>query len=277
MELNICEQFFNNPKLHPLTHKKINKQDFNYYQQLCKKEGYRITQGKSYKWQPVKPPKYSLTNIKELDMEILNHLTTKDIDKLAINKYIQSIINDNYFWKQYLIENYGIESDKNFDFKSITKYIEEHYPLIAVYNAAIIDDNQVILELLMDNHFTYNSNHLIEVGMPNYILAQNAQYSYDRFMEYIEADEDYIENDDFLDRINYVDNKITVIYDVIGKQIRYTFANHITNGELLYNIAKTIKAYENEFIDDEDELTEYFNGLELVRPGVYKALFYLDE
>ena len=66
--------------------------------------------------------KSTLSQIKDVDMEILNNLNDKDLLAFcSTDKYAKSICNDQIFWQRRVISKYG----KYLDVNMMRKYKEE--------------------------------------------------------------------------------------------------------------------------------------------------------
>jgi hypothetical protein len=214
---NICQKFINNTKINPENGKRLifGKTNYNNYIKLCQKYGYIISddenddyenddyenndyENNDYENNDYENNDYenddnddyeniTFTKIKDVNIKILLELDDYELNKICqANKYINTLCNDDYFWKFKLdqlvgmtlfpidLRNKGKEIYTNFkNFLDKQKIIEFPY-----------DEYSDLLSKLEQDKFDYLSNWATKNNYPS-VLNLLIQLKHFPHLEYI--------------------------------------------------------------------------------------------
>jgi len=173
---NICREFIKNPKINPENGSILDKNDYDDYIELCKEYGYIISdEDDNYDeddyndYSDYDDYDESFTKIKDIDIKILLNLNDQELNKVCrTNKYINSLCNDDYFWKFKLDDLIGMDlfpTDLRNQGKEIYQKIKKNMISISsdfsylssirqrkldyIFNWALINNYPSIIDLLI--------------------------------------------------------------------------------------------------------------------------------
>lgn len=200
---------------------------------------------------------------KEIYDVILSNLISKDLGRMEINKYSKFVLEDQKYWKNRLLEKLGLTTnDPDFDYKFAVKFLENGKSLEDNYHEAMEKGLKPVIKLLLDNEvvkpvkpFKLLDN--LSTNLPE--LAEFKNLPYDDFLNKIIDINNEIFKDDpelqisrkDMNKIEFTGGKFIYELDNVNLIIEIDSGNKgITNGEILYDIAKQLK--------NDNEIRDFF-------------------
>jgi hypothetical protein len=219
----------------------------------------------------------TITGIYDLDKILLQTIDSEELNNLALNDYTRKILNDQNFWKERLQKRLGLTTNKNIDYKFITKFLDNGKSFEENYQSALKKKFFDIVDILVENNVVMVDKPLTlleNISITIDDLGEIKYYSYDDFIRYIfdKTNDILIESDEDPIDISYFDEKIytgdAIIIEIVNpfydpfdekpeefKTFVFRSKNGFTNGEILYELAQKIP--------NDDEIKE--NNIDFVR------------
>ena len=219
----------------------------------------------------------TITGVYDFDNVLLKVVEPKDLDNLILNNYLETLLNDQKFWKDRLEKRLGLSSNKKLDFKFITKFLDNGKSFEENYQSALKLKLKDVIDILRENNVVMidKPNVLLEdVSIAVDELGDIKNYSYSDFINYIlnKTNEILIDLEEEPIDISYFDKKVytgdAIIIEIpnalhdpfdekSGVSLKIILKNKkgFTNGEILYQLAQKIP--------NEDEIKEY--NIEIIR------------
>lgn len=125
----------------------------------------------------------SLTNIKDVDMQILSYLDNTTLENLERSGYFKEIFEDQIFWKKILNTRFNFDlQSKNVNYKAIGKFLDNNKSLEENY---YIGDKNITDDLIK---LTINDNPiflLTKIHVTLALISRNYGRQYDDFINMI--------------------------------------------------------------------------------------------